>query len=91
MKAHPLHQTSPPKQGTWSAYASKTKMMQQGSEIGFRAPALRNSKLKKRNVQNQTWKKTEVRAMLYPTRSKEKSPSAATTTPAAVNITERVT
>lgn len=38
-----------------------------------------------------TWKKTEVRAMLYPKRSKEKSPSAAMTTPAAVNITERVT
>jgi hypothetical protein len=38
-----------------------------------------------------TWKKTEMKAMLYPKRSKEKSPRAAMRTPAAVNITERVT
>lgn len=38
-----------------------------------------------------TWKKTEMKAMLYPKRSKEKSPRAAMRTPAAVNMTERVT
>jgi SPX domain protein involved in polyphosphate accumulation len=38
-----------------------------------------------------TWKKTDVNAILYPYRSKEKSPSAAIRTPAAVQITERVT
>lgn len=41
--------------------------------------------------QHITWKKTEMKAMLYPKRSKEKSPRAAMRTPAAVNITERVT
>lgn len=35
-----------------------------------------------------TWKRTEVRAMPYPKRSKEKSPNAAMITPAAVKITE---
>jgi hypothetical protein len=35
-----------------------------------------------------TWKKTDVRAMEYPYKSKEKSPSAATRTPKAVQITE---
>lgn len=40
---------------------------------------------------NHTWKKTEIKAMLYPTRSKEKSPSAAIRTPAAVRSTERIT
>lgn len=35
-----------------------------------------------------TWKNTEVRAILYPKRSKEKSPKAAMMTPTAVNITE---
>jgi len=40
---------------------------------------------------NVTWKKTDVRAMQYPYRSKEKSPRAAIRTPAAVQITERVT
>lgn len=38
-----------------------------------------------------TWKKTEVRAMVYPKRSKEKSPSAAMMTPTATNTTESVT
>ena len=44
-----------------------------------------------KTAQEQTWKKTEARAMLYPRRSKEKSPTAAITTPIAVNTTERVT
>lgn len=38
-----------------------------------------------------TWKKTEVRAMVYPKRSKEKSPNAAMMTPKAVTRTERDT
>lgn len=38
-----------------------------------------------------TWKKTDVRAMVYPNRSKEKSPIAAIMTPSAVSITERHT
>ena len=33
----------------------------------------------------------ETKAMLYPKRSKEKSPRVAMRTPAAVNITERAT
>lgn len=43
------------------------------------------------NTRYMVWKKTEVRAMLYPKKSNEKSPSAAITTPPAVNITERDT
>jgi len=38
-----------------------------------------------------TKKKMETKAMLYPKRSKEKSPRVAMRTPAAVNITERAT
>lgn len=46
---------------------------------------------KQTKLKTLTWKNTEISAMLYPKISMEKSPSAAMTTPAAVNITERVT
>jgi len=38
-----------------------------------------------------TWKKTDVKAKPYPKRSKEKSPRAAITQPAAVSSTDRAT
>jgi len=53
--------------------------------------ARKNYLTTKKSRNNVTWKKTDVRAMQYPYRSKEKSPSAAIRTPAAVQITERVT
>jgi hypothetical protein len=37
------------------------------------------------------WKKTDVKAKPYPKRSKEKSPRAAITQPAAVSSTDRAT
>lgn len=47
-------------------------------------------KRRKRTVKP-TWKKTDVKAKPYPKRSKEKSPRAAITQPAAVSSTDRAT